>query len=102
MKRRRPWDSIPGLIARNNNGGPRETRTRDPLIKNQLRGFAKGKRGKDLGKHEKRLGVLLGVLAGEIAPLDADLADVVRSWESLPLAMKGAVLAVVKAARGIV
>jgi hypothetical protein len=49
---------------------------------------------------EKRLGALLGALAAEIAPADADLSALLTAWATLPEAIKAGIVAMVKASKG--
>ena len=46
------------------------------------------------------LGVLLGALASEIAPVAPDLADLLTAWPALPEPVKAGIAAMVKAACG--
>ena len=50
------------------------------------------------GSEPDELGVLLGALASEIAPVAPDLADLLAAWPTLPEPVKAGIVAMVKAA----
>jgi len=52
------------------------------------------------GEPQGQLGVLLGALAAEIAPVAPDLADLLTAWPMLLEAVKAGILAMVKATGG--
>jgi len=48
------------------------------------------------GDGQERLGVLLGALAAEIAPVAPDLADLLTAWPTLPEPIKAGIVAMVQ------
>jgi len=54
---------------------------------------------KTCANRKKRLGLALGAFAAEIAPLDADLADLLTAWPGLLEPIKAGIVAMVKAAK---
>jgi hypothetical protein len=74
---------------------PRRTRTFNPLIKSQTKGFQKQCSHNDL---RIATPLLSHPIPTDTCQNDPDLAAVIEAWDQLPEAIKAGILAMVKAA----